>query len=512
MRKWKSLSKKKRAAILVSSALVVVCVVVGVYFGVREEPGVKVELTQVQTTDVVQTINPTATIESAHTDTFRLEKGTIPLQVNVKPGDRVKQGDVLATFDVSALSKQVSEKQLAYNKAKAAYDSSVNSSQTAKEQLAQTKQQAAVLEAKIKKLQSTSGGKNQTGGSAADMSAIIQGMLANMTPEQLQALMQQYIASGGSSDMFSAMLSGSMGGLSTELATAQAELLKLQTQQVLLEAQAGVSLADVYKLAMDSALESLNNVKTQLGTLSSGWVAQQNGVVTAVNIVQGTAFGGAPAEGTDISSLLSSLTGGGVDADTVTKMITDMMDASSVGISVDYFDGLQAVFTANKYDVLKLKVGQSVKITSVTGSFTGKIEYISPTAKASGGLGLGMLTGSSSGSAGIVVKASIDNPDESIIIGLDVDVEVQTGQAVNAVAVPMESLAFDGEKKFVYVYNEAEQTVSRRDVETGSASDTMYEIKSGLQKGEMIVRSPSSKLEDGAAVSVVSGADASSTK
>lgn len=512
MSKWKSFSKKKRTWIIVLCILVAAAIGVGIYFAVRPEKGVSADIVEAKQENLVQTINPTATIESSDTDQFTLTKGTVPVNVNVKPGDRVQKGEILATFDLSDLQQQVSEKQTAYSKAVSAYNAAVTSNQTARQQLTQINSDIAALEAKIQSLQSQS---QLPSGSSGDLSlnaGFLQEIMKNMTPEQIQQLLEMFKAAGGTDSGFNGIVSGSVQN-ATELVEAQSELLKLQAQKIVLEAQSAVSVADVYQIAVDSTKTALDQAKAQLNALSSGWVARADGLVTAVNIEKGVAFGGAQDTQTDLSGILSALTSGEqMDTASIMEMITQMSGASSVGMSVSYDGGLQAVFTVGKYDVLKLHVGQEVTVSSVTGDFTGKIEYISPVASSSGGLSLNSLTGASSSGATVTVKASIDNPDSSIIIGFDVDVEIATEHADNAVAIPMEALGFDGSEKYVFVYNEKDHTVSKRPVTTGIASDTMYEIVTGLQAGEQVVRNPSSDLTDGARVEPSSSAQTTSNK
>ncbi len=506
MSKWKSFSKKKKIWIIVLCVVLVAVIGLCIYFAVRPDDRFSAEIVEAQEENLVQTINPTATIEAAASDTFTLAKGTVPLEVNVKPGDRVKKGDVLATFDLTDLREQVSEKQQAYDKALSAYNAAVTSNQTAKQQLTQINADISALESKIESLKSQ---VTIPAADSADVSAdvaFIQEMLQNMTPEQIQQLLEMFKNSGGTDDAFNEIISGSFGGVS-ELVEAQSELVKLQAQKIVLEAQSAVSVSDLYQIAVDTARKALTSAQDQLDELSSGWVAQKEGLVTAVNIEEGVPFGGAPQQEMDLTSLLSSLTSGEqMDSSSVMQMITQMMDAANAGMTVSYDDGLQAVFSVGKYDVLKLHVGQEVKISSVTGEFTGKIEYISPTASESGGLSISSLTGASSSGANVTVRASIDNPDESIIIGFDVDVEIATQEAANAIAVPMEALYIDGTDKYVFVLNE-DNTVSRRAVTTGIASETMYEIVSGLQAGEKVVRNPSDSLTDGEKVNPVAAAD-----
>lgn len=500
MGKWKSFSKKKKAWIIVACVVLAAALGVGIYFLVRPEPGTPVEVVTAENEKLVQTINPTATVESSDTDNFTLTAGTVPLNVNVQPGDRVKAGDVLATFDLTDLQQQVNEKQSAYDKAVSAYNAAVASNQSAKQQLTQINADIAAQEQEIEALKAKGIAPAEDLEQMRQDIAYIQQLVQNMTPEQLQELLEMFQAAGGTDSTFNSLISGSMQNL-TNLVEAQSRLIKLQAQKVLLQAQSAISVSDIYQIAVDAAKSALDSARAQLNELSAGWVAQKEGLVTAVNIEEGVPFGGAQQEqNVDLSSILSSLTSGAqMDSSSIMQMITQMMNASSVGMSVSYDDGIQAVFSVGKYDVLDLHVGQEVKISSVTGDFNGKIVYISPTASSSGGLNISSLTGGSSSSANVTVKASIENPDESIIIGFDVDVEIATNEVQDAVAIPMEALSFDGSENYVYVLN-ADNTVTKRTVTTGIASDTMYQVLSGVEAGETVVRNPSSDLEDGAKV------------
>ena len=84
---------------------------------------------------------------------------------------------------------------------------------------------------------------------------------------------------------------------------------------------------------------------------------------------------------------------------------------------------------------------------------------------------------------------------------MDVDVSIQTDEAKGATLIPLESLLVEEGKKYVFVYHEAEETVTKKEVETGLVSDTMYQITSGVSAGEQIVKNPP-KLADGARVTI----------
>lgn len=85
---------------------------------------------------------------------------------------------------------------------------------------------------------------------------------------------------------------------------------------------------------------------------------------------------------------------------------------------------------------------------------------------------------------------------------MDVDVSIQTDEAKGATLIPLESLLVEEGKKYVFVYHEAEETVTKKEVETGLVSDTMYQITSGVSAGEQIVKNPSKTLADGARVTI----------
>ncbi|MEG1179509.1 MAG: hypothetical protein RSD42_03780, partial [Oscillospiraceae bacterium] len=63
---------------------------------------------------------------------------------------------------------------------------------------------------------------------------------------------------------------------------------------------------------------------------------------------------------------------------------------------------------------------------------------------------------------------------------------------------PIEALQVDSKEKYVYVYDKKNETVKKRKVELGIASDKYYEIKSGLKKDEKVVKNLSSQPKEGA--------------
>ena len=137
LEKFKALSKGKKTAVIVGAIAIVLVVALIVYFLVRPEPGTPVTLVSVQKGDIQQELIATGTIESDNQTDFSLLEGTKVLTVNVKVGDHVKKGDVLATFDASSLSGKLSERRTAYNEALKTYNHSLTAASEAKAKLPQ---------------------------------------------------------------------------------------------------------------------------------------------------------------------------------------------------------------------------------------------------------------------------------------------------------------------------------------------------------------------------------------
>ena len=522
LEKFKALSKGKKTAVIVGAIAIVLVVALIIYFLVRPEPGTPVTLVSVQKGDIQQELIATGTVESDNQTDFSLLEGTKVLTVNVKVGDHVKKGDVLATFDASSLSGKLNERRTAYNEALKTYNNSMTAASEAKTKLPQVNKEIKELEAKIEKLtkeanankatQTTTSAQKETTEATTtpntlqgQIQAIVDKLLgANGSASQIQKLINQLTQMANSGFDLSAMA----GSSSTELIQAQMDLAQLKLQKTTLEAQQSNTLASTYRLVVDASKKSLDEMESMVASLKSGWIAQDDGVVTAVNIKAGETYQGGGASSAsnsfDISSILQAVSGG-TDINSLMNTLTSLGSGGNVGMTVENYGQFYVSFSLDKYDVLKIKTGMPAVITTASGELEGEVSFISPVASSGGGLDLSSLAGSLTGagtSSSIPAKVKIHNPDASVIIGVDVDVSIQTDEAKGATLIPLESLLVEEGKKYVFVYHEAEKTVTKKEVETVLVSDTMYQITSGVSAGEQIVKSPSKTLVDGARVTI----------
>ena len=521
LEKFKALSKGKKTAVIVGAIAIVLVVALIVYFLVRPEPGTPVTLVSVQKGDIQQELIATGTVESDNQTDFSLLEGTKVLTVNVKVGDHVKKGDVLATFDASSLSGKLNERRTAYNEALKTYNNSLTAASEAKAKLPQINKEIKQLEAKVEKLTKEANANKTHTTTSAQQETTEATTTPNTLQGQIQAIVDKLLGANGSASQIQKLinqltqmansgfdLSAMAGSSSTELIQAQMYLAQLKLQKTTLEAQQSNTLASTYRLVVDASKKSLDEMESMVASLKSGWIAQDDGVVTAVNIKAGETYQGggvsSASNSFDISSILQAVSGG-TDINSLMNTLTSLGSGGNVGMTVENYGQFYVSFSLDKYDVLKIKTGMPAVITTASGELEGEVSFISPVASSGGGLDLSSLAGSLTGagtSSSIPAKVKIHNPDASVIIGVDVDVSIQTDEAKGATLIPLESLLVEEGKKYVFVYHEAEKTVTKKEVETGLVSDTMYQITSGVSAGEQIVKSPSKTLVDGARVTI----------
>ena len=87
----------------------------------------------------------------------------------------------------------------------------------------------------------------------------------------------------------------------------------------------------------------------------------------------------------------------------------------------------------------------------------------------------------------IKVRLVFPNDNLELKPGMYANVDLETSQVENVIAVPMEAVLFSGERNLVIV-SLGEGRFAPRDVTIGIESgDGYYEVKEGLSKGEKIV-------------------------
>ncbi|HUP05229.1 MAG TPA: efflux RND transporter periplasmic adaptor subunit [Bryobacteraceae bacterium] len=101
-----------------------------------------------------------------------------------------------------------------------------------------------------------------------------------------------------------------------------------------------------------------------------------------------------------------------------------------------------------------------------------------------------------------MVRIRVPNPRHTLRLGMIAEARIRTGQMLDAMTLPGESLTHDPQgATAVFVYYPDQKRAYSRRVETGTVYGKEIEIKSGLNGDEILVLAGQERLRDGAAVS-----------
>lgn len=94
------------------------------------------------------------------------------------------------------------------------------------------------------------------------------------------------------------------------------------------------------------------------------------------------------------------------------------------------------------------------------------------------------------------IKIDIDNPERDIKPGMIANVVIGMDN-ISSILIPIDAVTDDIEGSFVFVYDEATETVEKRIVEVGEVYTDKIQVTSGLEDGEWIVFQGQYGLLDG---------------
>lgn len=525
-KKW---SKKKKIITAVIIVAVVALAAAVLYIALKPEDPIETEIYQVQTGDITETFDTTAIVQSSNQGNFLIYDGVKIKEVNVRVGDNVKKGDVLATFDTTSLNALLSEKREAYNAAQQAYNDYLDGSFSAKSQQAEIDKQIATLEKEIVNLEKivseeknnkndnvSSGNAQASKDELAELREALKETLGNN--KLADAMVDRLLSSdSATSQMVSAikgllstatidmsaiqsMTNGLMSENEQHLLEKELQLVQLKVQSAMLSAQSGDTLKTVYKTIADSSYDAYQEMATQVNSLNGGWIAAEDGFIREVNIKAGETYVSETASSApqlDMSSILASVTSGNYD---ITNIISSLTGSSNKGMVVEYYP-LEATFEVSKYDISKIYMDQKVTVSTVDGKkFDATVNYISAVAdsSSSAGLNINSLMGGGAASNTLTAKVEIHDADRSVIIGMDVELSAALETKKDVLLIPVESIQYDNESGYyVFVYDAEEKVINRKTVVVGLFDGANYEVLEGLSEGDQIVRAPRMKMEDG---------------
>ncbi len=503
----------------------------------------EVEAITVEKGNVSETIETNGTVVSGEQKTIfspvNAQVETAPFQ----PGDLVKEGQKLVTFNLKDLESQNQKAELTVKANQLGYQDTVNKSNQAAVKQAEAKAQAASLQAQVD-------AKKQE---VANLSASI----SNEAKAQAEAKQQEL-----------AQINAQIGQLEKELKEAQKALEAAKTQKGQAEVtqqkaqvdfEAAAASEDPEKLeaarnALNAANETLaaangeleetqelvNSLNAQIAALQPTGGAIQDGGMSSGELQQ--KLEAAQAELAELKARLEGQNSiAQADAGTLSsaaraqmqtnnnlaelesKSLEELILQGQQGISAEFngvvsdkqvlegatvsqgmqlftlqsIDNVNVEVTLSKSVYDKVKEGQKAEITFAGQTYEGTVKRISRIATE----GASGTNQAAIAAAGIQATVHLNHPDENIFLGVDAKVKILAAEAKDVVILPIEAVNIGKDGTFCWVSEDG--VLAKRAITTGVTSDECIEITEGIEVGEQVITDPGTH-EEGDEVTIIS--------
>ncbi len=245
-----------------------------------------------------------------------------------------------------------------------------------------------------------------------------------------------------------------------------------------------------YKNAFDIANAGLEQANDNFKRLSSlyqkGSLPERDFIAVKVAVAQANANKNLAAKNLADTKLYAPFSG------IITAKMTEMGATAAPGVpafTVMKTDKVYAKASIAESEISKLKMGTDAKveIASLNETFNGKVAIINPSADA--------LTRTFN------VKVRLDNTDDKLLPGMISKIKINTGNKVNVITVPSESVVRDA-NNILYVFVVKENKAIRTRVSLGSFKGNEVIVTNGLSIGDSVVIAGNKNLKDGQTVSL----------
>lgn len=402
---------------------------------------ISVETQQIKPDTIEQYINVSSRVSADNVVSVVPKVSGTVKSVNFKLGDKVNAGDVLFVIDDTDIRLQVQQSEAALNSAQ----SSVSSAQ------------AGVESAKVGVANAQQSYNNITGGSYESQLAQLR-QAVDTARIQYNDSVTSYnntkalFDAGAASQKELDDAASSMDRLKISLDTSE-QNLQLTEQTIVEESKASA------QLGIEQAQKSVETAQAGVASAQAGVRQAEASLASARNQLEYTNVRA------EISGVISS----------VNISQGSLASAQSPAMTIVDMDEIKLSFNVSDDVINRLSVGSKGYITISAASdepFEGEITNISPAADSQTGL--------------YPVEIYIKNPGGNIKPGMFASLRLVVDNRSNTVSVPLNSVLQDGGSKYVYIVG-SDNTVKRRDVETGIQNDVNIEIVSGVQAGEQVV-------------------------
>jgi len=259
-----------------------------------------------------------------------------------------------------------------------------------------------------------------------------------------------------------------------------------KTQASVKQAKSALKAAEAGIRTAESAVQAAKAqvAQAQLAMERTSIFAPIDGIVSFVNIKEGQLFSRQQINTSSESAALKS----------VPIVIIDPSEYEII-LDIPSFQGTavkpgQKAFIFTGEQLSQAELSGVDDLNAAKGTLQGRVFSVSPAINPGG--------------RSIQVKVRV-KPDgqQAIFDGMFVNTWLVVKEKQDAVALPYNTLLYDGSQVSVFVYNEQNDTVERREITQGIRGLSDVEIVEGLSAGEKVVGKGRNRLTNGSSVEVV---------
>lgn len=459
-------------------------------------------------TDYIGTVSPEQQVYVTP-----LVSGTVT-QVNYAVGDTVQEGDVLFKIDDEAAQLQVSSAKAAYSQAQAGVTAATGGSRHL--QNYQAEQGIDTLEDNLDKVRSSisdmEGQIDALGQQQEQLTAAVQGAQGAVSTQETalidaKAELQKIEEAAGVLDENGKERPEAIDALDAvkrlEIVTQKnnvstAEMALKQAQGALSDAQSGLSQVTSGKSQLESALETAksqkdtlkDNLQTAQETydITQDEVYPQTDATYAAQLAQAGVGVKSARYQLDFYTVTAPISG---QVETVSVEKDAMAAAGNVAFVISNKNSMTVTFQVAEKVKDQLQVGDAITVERGDETFGGTITEVGTMAGAQTKL--------------FQIKATIPGGSDKLPSGVSVKVHATTQREEGDLIIPYDAVYFSAGDAYVYCVEDGK--LVKTQVTVGLMNDTQVSIADGLTADSQVVTTWSSKLRDGAEVTIVSGED-----
>ena len=459
-------------------------------------------------TDYIGTVSPEQQVYVTP-----LVSGTVT-QVNYAVGDNVQEGDVLFKIDDEAAQLQVSSAKAAYSQAQAGVTAATGGSRHL--QNYQAEQGIDTLEDNLDKVRSSisdmEGQIDALGQQQEQLTAAVQGAQGAVSTQETalidaKAELQKIEEAAGVLDENGQERQEAIDALDAvkklEIVTqknnvSKADLALQQAKGALSDAQSGLSQVTSGKSQLESALETAksqkdtlkDNLKTAQETydITQDEVYPQTDATYAAQLAQAGVGVKSARYQLDFYTVTAPISG---QVETVSVEKDAMAAAGNVAFVISNKNSMTVTFQVAEKVKDQLQVGDAITVERGDETFGGTITEVGTMAGAQTKL--------------FQIKATIPGGSDKLPSGVSVKVHATTQREEGDLIIPYDAVYFSAGDAYVYCVENGK--LVKTQVTVGLMNDTQVSIADGLTADSQVVTTWSSKLRDGAEVTIVSGED-----